>query len=204
MASAQGEEFSDAGITPDSPLYALDKAIESIEIALTLNIAAKAEKRLKIASERLAELKTMVSRGKIEHYDEALEGYVKNMKEAERLIEKVETVERLRLLEKIRSEKKIHNSALNEWEGDVPEQARKALEKAKEVSSDGKKTSSSSESQNREADKRDIKKETQEKLNKAKKGAQEKSEKTLDSVSDKVADAYRKTIFNADKPEKEQ
>ena len=58
------EETEDAGVTPDSPLYGLDRAMDRIALALTFNKAAKAEKGLNIAQERLMEAKEMADESK--------------------------------------------------------------------------------------------------------------------------------------------
>ena len=55
FALAQEEEV-DAGVTPDSPFYALDKAMDRISLALTFDKARRSEKALQIAEERLQEL----------------------------------------------------------------------------------------------------------------------------------------------------
>ena len=56
----------EAGITPDSHLYGIDKALERISLALTINKEKKAERRLKHAEERLLEVEQMLAEGKTE------------------------------------------------------------------------------------------------------------------------------------------
>lgn len=56
---------TDPGITPDSFLWGLDKAIDHINLLLTISPDAKASKGLEIAQERLAEIKLMVKENKI-------------------------------------------------------------------------------------------------------------------------------------------
>ena len=63
----------EAGITPDSPLWGLDRAIERISLALTLGKAAKAKKGLAYAKERLMEVQTMIADKKLEAAQEAQE-----------------------------------------------------------------------------------------------------------------------------------
>ena len=48
------------GITPDSPLYGLDNAMDRLRLALTFDKAKRAERALKISEERLAEVKAMI------------------------------------------------------------------------------------------------------------------------------------------------
>ena len=52
-------ELIDAGTTPDSVLYFLDLAIENLGIALTFDNELKIEKELRIAEERLSEVREM-------------------------------------------------------------------------------------------------------------------------------------------------
>lgn len=67
-----GEEL-EAGITPDSPFWGIDKAIERISLALTFDKAAKAKKGLAYARERLIEVKAMITEKKLEAATEAQE-----------------------------------------------------------------------------------------------------------------------------------
>jgi len=53
------EDASEAGITPDSPFYGLDVAMDNVGLMLTFNKAKKVEKKLQIANERLKEAKMM-------------------------------------------------------------------------------------------------------------------------------------------------
>lgn len=91
ISAAQEEaELPDAGTTPDSALYGLDKAFERISLALTFDRAAKAEKRLQIASERIAELKAMTEKGKPEHNEKLMEESEKEMDAAAKDAEEAE------------------------------------------------------------------------------------------------------------------
>ena len=81
-AQSVGEEIK-AGITPDNPLWILDKLEEKLELALTFDKAKKVEKRIEFAEERLAEAQEMVAKNKTEHAVKALE-------EQERLITKAQ------------------------------------------------------------------------------------------------------------------
>ena len=56
-----------AGVTPDSPLYFLDKLIESIQLALTKTPEAKAALLTAISQERLAEIEALDS-DKLDQY----------------------------------------------------------------------------------------------------------------------------------------
>ena len=72
-----------AGITPDSPLYGLDKALDKLSLRLTFNEQKRAEKALKIAEERLAETEEMAVEGTQEDVQAAEEAHEEAIAEAE-------------------------------------------------------------------------------------------------------------------------
>jgi hypothetical protein len=59
------ELAAEAGITPDSALYGLDRAIEKVSLAFTFGKAAKAKKGLAHARERLVEMQAMIASNRI-------------------------------------------------------------------------------------------------------------------------------------------
>ncbi len=67
------EVVEEAGITPDSPLYGLERAMERISLKLTLGKSAKAKKGLAHAAERLAEVQAMIAAKKMGAAAEAQE-----------------------------------------------------------------------------------------------------------------------------------
>ncbi len=87
------EDDTEAGITPDSIFYGLDRAMERISLALTFNKAKKAEKGLKYANERLMEVKQMIEENKLEHAEKAQEEHGKTMEAAEDALGDVEDPE---------------------------------------------------------------------------------------------------------------
>ena len=54
------QHTEDSGVTPDSFLWGLDKALDQLTILLTFDEGKKARKGLEIAQERLLEVKEMV------------------------------------------------------------------------------------------------------------------------------------------------
>jgi len=83
------EDLGNPGITPDSPLYGLDRAIERIQLALTLDKSAKATIGLEHAKERLAEVKAMVEQNKLKEAETAQEGHDSELAEVEAEIEDI-------------------------------------------------------------------------------------------------------------------
>ncbi len=142
MAVAQEEELPDAGITPDSILYGLDKAFERISLALTFNNAAKAEKRLQMASERLAELKAMTDKGKLEYSNDLAEEYDDNIKESNEIATtaKLSKEDKSKLTELTALTTSKHLSILDKIKEETPEQAKAAIERAMNKSAKGRET----------------------------------------------------------------
>ncbi len=66
------EEEGDGGVTPDSILWGLDRAFESVSLALTFNEHSQALKHLEIARERRLEAQAMVERGRPDHAERAM------------------------------------------------------------------------------------------------------------------------------------
>ena len=81
------EDLGDPGITPDNPLYGLDRAIERIQLMLTFNKAEKAKMGLEHARERLSEVKAMVEQNKLNEAETAQEGHDSELAEVEAEIE---------------------------------------------------------------------------------------------------------------------
>ena len=77
------EELPDPGITPDSWLYGLDRAIESLQKIFTFAPEAKARLALQLAAERLAEAKAMAEARKPELAVGVASDYEAELKEAE-------------------------------------------------------------------------------------------------------------------------
>lgn len=82
-------DSTDAGVTPDSAMYGLDKAMDSLSLALTFGNANKAEKGIKIAQERLMEAQEMADKDKPEHVEKAREEHQKVIEKAEKELDKL-------------------------------------------------------------------------------------------------------------------
>jgi len=84
------EPTDDPGITPDNPLWGLDKAIEKIELALTLGKSAKAQKGLQHAHERLLEVKEMIEKNKLEYVEKAEQAHTQTLTKVRARIQALE------------------------------------------------------------------------------------------------------------------
>ena len=83
------EALPDPGITPDSPFYFMDKWGKQISLMFTFNAENKAQKALRYADERMAEIDAMMAQNKIKEatqasneYQNCLETATKNMEQA--------------------------------------------------------------------------------------------------------------------------
>ena len=79
------------GIMPDSFLYGLQTAIDRINLALTFDHSAKAEKGLKMAQKRLMEVKAMAARGKSDATAKAEREYERALRTAEKAADSIES-----------------------------------------------------------------------------------------------------------------
>ncbi|MBI2176662.1 hypothetical protein HYU40_04955 [Candidatus Woesearchaeota archaeon] len=84
-------EDATAGVMPDSPLYFLETAFSRLSLALTFDKAAKAEKGLKIAQERLLEVKAMAKEGKLKEAAKAEGEYETALVTATKAAEEIES-----------------------------------------------------------------------------------------------------------------
>jgi hypothetical protein len=96
---AQETELPNPGITPDSPFYFLDILGEKISMFFTFGIEKKVEKALKIAKEKLAEIKMMAEKNRPKALEKANQKYQEYLnlanKEAREGIEKGKDEKRL-------------------------------------------------------------------------------------------------------------
>src|SRR4030042_85256 len=94
MALAQEEtpeETNETEITPDSPLYVLDDVIDRLALSMKFGQAAKIEKSLEIARERLKEAEDMVEQGNFNKAEKAREKYEKIIDKLVSYVERIES-----------------------------------------------------------------------------------------------------------------
>ncbi|MEM4230855.1 MAG: DUF5667 domain-containing protein, partial [Candidatus Pacearchaeota archaeon] len=85
------EATGDAGATPANPIaYGIDRALERISLALTFNKAAKAQKGLEHARERLLEVKAMILAKKVQQAERARQLYEEKLNEVKEAMENLE------------------------------------------------------------------------------------------------------------------
>lgn len=141
-AQAEEIELPTPGILPDQPiLYFLENLKEEIETFLATDPVKKAEKYLLRASERVAEVQAMIQRGKPELAEKVLIRYDAQLQKG---LEKVEVlssqgVNTDELAQKVAATTLKHQEVLMDVYEKVPAQAKDAIQKALEKSSNGHK-----------------------------------------------------------------
>jgi len=115
--STVNAQQADAGVTPDSFLWGLDKAIDQLNLLLTFDKSEKSKKGIEIARERLLEVKAMVEENKLEAAEKAKEEHgrtlvkvKKNVKE----IEKDNSIDEIKEVIEIEKELEEHNEEIEQ------------------------------------------------------------------------------------------
>jgi len=84
-------EIEDAGTTPGSVFHGLDRAMERINLALTFNKVKRAEKALRIAEERLAELNALAENNESEYIEKSRLYHERSLERVRAAIEGMES-----------------------------------------------------------------------------------------------------------------
>lgn len=138
---AQETELPDPGLTPDSPFYFLEIISEEIGTFFTFGDLKKAERYAALAAERVAEAQAVVEKGKPEFAEKTLKRYEdqlnRSLARAEKAKAKGISVEEV--TETVAEATGKHLLVLEEVLEKVPEAAKEAITKAKEVSMTGQK-----------------------------------------------------------------
>ena len=136
---AQETELPDPGLTPDSPFYFLERISEEIGTFFTFGDLKKAERYAALATERVAEARAVVEKGKPEAAEKALKRYryqlEKALVQAEKAKVKGKNIEKV--TEIVAKATSKHLTVLERVLEKVPEQAKEAITKALENSKNG-------------------------------------------------------------------
>ena len=131
---------SPGSITPDSPLYALDQLIESVQVTFVFSPDKKAELLVGFANERLWEARLMTERNKQALVENVMKIYVKTVEEANKKLEEAAKEEKdvAPILESIKVVEDTAGKIVIKAEGMIPEKAAEEIKTA--ISNEVKKT----------------------------------------------------------------
>lgn len=124
------QEEVQAGITPDSIWYGLDRAIERLTLLFTTNPSERARLHLQNVAERLSEIKETIAQRKFEAMQRAEIERQNELNEMENELPKMPEEVRAHVLEMLQK----HITRLNEVKENAPVEAIKGLETAIERS----------------------------------------------------------------------
>ncbi len=128
-----------AGIKPGSFFYFFDTTFEKINLFFTFNPENKARKALEYADERLAEVEAVASENKPKEIEKAMSDYEKKISLATEKSKELKDEKKTEELLNIVSENTVkHQETLAEVYNKVPDEAKKAIEKAIEASIKGR------------------------------------------------------------------
>ena len=112
----------DPGVTPDSFLWGLDKALDQLTLLLTFDKGEKAKKGIEIARERLLEVKSMVEENKLESAIKAKDEYGKTLvkvKQSVKEIEEDDSAEEIKKVIEIEKELEDHDEEVEQTFGEL-------------------------------------------------------------------------------------
>lgn len=132
--AAQTPSLPDPGIKPDHPLYWLDRAFESLQMAFTFNDTNRAQLQIEFANERVAEAKAMIEKGKIEYVPTLMTDYQEHIDYARQVSSLAQDTE---LSELVAVATGIHQVILSEILEKVPPQAKSSIEASIQTSERG-------------------------------------------------------------------
>jgi len=132
---AQTTTLPDPGMTPDHPLYFIEKIVEGIGDFFTFGDLKKAERYATLATERLAEAKAVAEKGKHELVEKTLARYEKQLNKSINRAKKAQAKpdkadKAAEILTKVGEATSKHLEVLAEVYDKVPEQAKAGIENA--------------------------------------------------------------------------
>lgn len=123
-AQAQTSDLPEAGLTPASSFYFVERFFEGVGTFFTFGNEAKAQRYLNLAEKRLAEARELANDGD-ERVEKSLERYETQLEQARERAQKISDID---LETRIIDAKSKHIDVLEDVLEKVPEQARAAIE----------------------------------------------------------------------------
>jgi len=128
--SQEQVQLPEAGATPGSMMYNVEKIQESASLLLTFDREKKAEKRLKFARERLAEAKKLGEKNDSENSAKAMKKYRENIQSVEKNVENFSPENRGQIKEELNRTRSRAETVLTGMREQLPEQAMKGIKTA--------------------------------------------------------------------------
>jgi len=132
-------DLPDIKILPSNPLYFFKKAWENVRGWFIFNTVKKAEYGIDLANRRLEEIESLAQKKKTDLINKTTNQFNKQMEEVNKNIEKAKNkgkdLNKIYDLLEINQEK--HQAVFNQLLGQIPEEAKEAFNKAKEISQKG-------------------------------------------------------------------
>jgi len=126
-------QLPEPGTTPASPFFGLEQAQESISLALTFNSEKKANKRLRIAQERLSEAKKLSESNDSENAEKAIRMHSRTMERASQNIQDLPEDRRANATRELNRTRNRSVSVLQDLKQRLPESAMKGINTAIEA-----------------------------------------------------------------------
>jgi len=118
------------GNTPVSPLFGLEKAQESVGLALTFNKEKKAHKKLHMAQERLSEAEKLSDNNDSKNAEKAVKMHSKAMENAEKAVKALPEDKREEAGKQLNESRQDSMAVLQDLKQKLPESAMKGINTA--------------------------------------------------------------------------
>lgn len=131
--TAYNEELPEPGTTPGSMMFGLERAQESISLALTFNKEKKVQKRIRMAQERLAEARKLSEANDSVNSAKAVEMHSKAMERADQAVRKLPEQKRMNAGKALNTTRNSSITVLEGLKKKLPENAMKGIDTAIEA-----------------------------------------------------------------------
>ncbi|MFZ5626559.1 MAG: DUF5667 domain-containing protein [Bacillota bacterium] len=187
------QQSAEAGVTPDSWLYPLERFLEQLQLAITFSEQAKAELLATLAQERMAEAETMQAAGKYDLAVKATADLVTTVQTLENMQTQLPAEVATTISPKIQEVKQQSVDTLNQVLAKTPDEARDNLEDVKDRLELIKEfVSSHKELQQAKQEVKAAEKALNEAINTSNPEAIEKAQENLQETQDKLNEATEK------------
>lgn len=187
------QQSAEAGVTPDSWLYPLERFLEQLQLAITFSEQAKAELLATLAQERMAEAKTMQAAGKYDLAVKATADLVTTVQTLENMQTQLPAEVATTISPKIQEVKQQSVDTLNQVLAKAPDEARDNLEDVKDRLELIKEfVSSHKELQQAKQEVKAAEKALNEAINTSNPEAIKKAQENLQETQDKLNEAIEK------------